>query len=111
MRNIGKEETPSQVFDLIVGTSTGGLIALLVGRLEKSTTEAIKAYQKMGQEIFGVQGVQRWVLQGQFDESKLVDSIKEVIGGTAPGTKLLVDDSLRCRVSLRRCSNCLKFLC
>ncbi|KAF7946922.1 uncharacterized protein EAE97_004171 [Botrytis byssoidea] len=39
-------------FDTICGTSTGGLIALLLGRLRFSTAEAIRCYASLGKEIF-----------------------------------------------------------
>jgi patatin-like phospholipase/acyl hydrolase len=47
------EPRPFEVFDLIVGTSTGGLIAIMLGRLEMSIDEAIKQYEEVGKEVFG----------------------------------------------------------
>ncbi|KAI8964916.1 hypothetical protein F5Y11DRAFT_363187 [Daldinia sp. FL1419] len=44
---------PCQVFDLIVGTSTGGLIAIMLGRLEMSIEEAIEQYEVVGRKVFG----------------------------------------------------------
>ncbi|KAF8129633.1 acyl transferase/acyl hydrolase/lysophospholipase [Boletus edulis] len=43
---------PCDVFDLICGTATGGLIAILLGRLQMSCEEAIKAYGELEHEIF-----------------------------------------------------------
>lgn len=43
---------PCEWFDLIVGTSTGGLIALMVGRLRMSVDEAIAAYRGLAREVF-----------------------------------------------------------
>ncbi|TEY75197.1 hypothetical protein BOTCAL_0064g00300 [Botryotinia calthae] len=43
---------PADCFDMICGTSTGGLIALLLGRLQLSTAEAIRCYASLGKEIF-----------------------------------------------------------
>lgn len=40
-------------FDLICGTSTGGLLALLFGRLGMSIAEASKCYKELGVKIFG----------------------------------------------------------
>ena len=44
---------PCEVFDLICGTSTGGIIALMLGRLRMSTEEAIDAYIDFSRTVFG----------------------------------------------------------
>ncbi|KDN34799.1 hypothetical protein RSAG8_12134, partial [Rhizoctonia solani AG-8 WAC10335] len=43
----GSEEDilPADFFDLIIGTSTGGIMALMLGRLRMSVGDCIKAYQ------------------------------------------------------------------
>ncbi|KAF9467927.1 acyl transferase/acyl hydrolase/lysophospholipase [Collybia nuda] len=43
---------PYQVFDLICGTSTGGLIAILLGRFGLSCDEAIEVYREIGTTMF-----------------------------------------------------------
>ncbi|KAF8859945.1 FabD/lysophospholipase-like protein [Acephala macrosclerotiorum] len=43
---------PWECFDLIGGTSTGGLIALMLGRLHMTIDEAIVAYQELAPIIF-----------------------------------------------------------
>ncbi|RYP48008.1 hypothetical protein DL769_011253 [Monosporascus sp. CRB-8-3] len=43
---------PCQCFDLICGTSTGGLIAILLGRLGKTLDECEKLFRDFGSEIF-----------------------------------------------------------
>src|SRR5258707_8830226 len=43
---------PCEVFDLICGTATGGLIAILVGRLGMTCGEAITAYDQLEGELF-----------------------------------------------------------
>src|SRR4051812_9890081 len=43
---------PADCFDIICGTSTGGLIAILLGRLRLTVTEAIDVYQEMAKRIF-----------------------------------------------------------
>jgi patatin-like phospholipase/acyl hydrolase len=47
-------ETPLRCewFDLMVGTSTGGLIALMVGRLKMSVGAALEAYRDVAKEVF-----------------------------------------------------------
>lgn len=44
---------PCNIFDLIVGTSTGGLIAVMLGRLHMSIDECIATYERVGGEVFG----------------------------------------------------------
>ncbi|KAJ9647636.1 hypothetical protein H2204_000266 [Knufia peltigerae] len=48
----GARLEPWQEFDMIAGTSTGGLIALMLGRLRMSVSDCIKAYKEMSKEIF-----------------------------------------------------------
>lgn len=43
---------PCHVFDLIVGTSTGGIIAAMLGRLEMTIEEALRQYEKVGKRVF-----------------------------------------------------------
>ena len=43
---------PCQIFDLIIGTSTGGLIATMLGRLEMSVEEALQQYEAVGKKVF-----------------------------------------------------------
>lgn len=44
---------PHQVFDLICGSSTGGIVALLLGRFGLSCTKAIQLYRSFANEITG----------------------------------------------------------
>ncbi|KAF1830423.1 FabD/lysophospholipase-like protein [Decorospora gaudefroyi] len=44
---------PCDVFDLIIGTSTGGLIAVMLGRLHMTIEECITKYEELGGEVFG----------------------------------------------------------
>ncbi|MCJ1424732.1 hypothetical protein MMC29_002620 [Sticta canariensis] len=44
---------PQHVFKLVAGTSTGGLIALMFGKMEMTVGECIKQYEKLSKNIFG----------------------------------------------------------
>jgi patatin-like phospholipase/acyl hydrolase len=44
---------PCNFFDLIIGTSTGGLIAVMLGRLHMTIDECIAKYEQLGKEVFG----------------------------------------------------------
>ncbi|KAG6906706.1 hypothetical protein DXG01_012530 [Tephrocybe rancida] len=43
---------PCQYFDMICGTSTGGLIAIMLGRLQMRISECIEAYTSLASDIF-----------------------------------------------------------
>ena len=51
--DLADEPKPCEVFDLIVGTSTGGLIAVMLGRLHMSVDECIRKYEDLSSDIFG----------------------------------------------------------
>ena len=44
---------PHQVFDLICGSSTGGIVALLLGRFGLDCPKAIRLYRSFADEITG----------------------------------------------------------
>ncbi|KIM98305.1 hypothetical protein OIDMADRAFT_202122, partial [Oidiodendron maius Zn] len=46
---------PCEIFDLIGGTNTGGLIAIMLGRLEMDVDECITAYSELAAAVFGEQ--------------------------------------------------------
>lgn len=84
----GARLEPWQEFDMIAGTSTGGLIALMLGRLRMSVKDCIKAYKEMSKEIFTPS--QRTVnlagrsidflhARGRFKSEPLGNSIKQML--------------------------------
>ncbi|KAF7543621.1 hypothetical protein G7Z17_g10591 [Cylindrodendrum hubeiense] len=48
-----KEPLPCEVFDFIAGASTGGLIAIMIGRLRMTIDECLGQYEKIGLRVFG----------------------------------------------------------
>ncbi|MCJ1456642.1 hypothetical protein MMC28_007004 [Mycoblastus sanguinarius] len=44
---------PCHYFDYIAGTSTGGLISIMLGRLRMSIDECISEYETLGAKVFG----------------------------------------------------------
>ena len=44
---------PHHVFQLVAGTSTGGLIALMLGKMGMTVDECITQYEKLSKVIFG----------------------------------------------------------
>lgn len=74
---------PCEVFDLIGGTSTGGLIAIMLGRLGMDVDECIEAYVELIKTIFEqklnslpVGGTGK--IKSRFDSGKLKDAIMAV---------------------------------
>jgi patatin-like phospholipase/acyl hydrolase len=52
--------SPCQIFDLICGASTGGIIAILLGRLGLDCSTAISIYQELGPRVFGKEKGKMW---------------------------------------------------
>ncbi|KAI0412396.1 hypothetical protein F5X98DRAFT_379817 [Xylaria grammica] len=51
-KNLESVPKPCEYFDLIGGTSTGGIIAIMLGRLGMTVDECIRAYDKVAQTAF-----------------------------------------------------------
>lgn len=66
-------------FDLIAGTSTGGLIALALGA-GLSTTEIVDFYTSRGPEIFPGRGRLRQLLRSKHAPGPLGTALREVLG-------------------------------
>ncbi|KAF2143150.1 uncharacterized protein K452DRAFT_225410 [Aplosporella prunicola CBS 121167] len=90
MKRLNKERgapvKPCDLFDLIGGTSTGGLIAIMLGRLEMEVDECIQSYVDLMGKVFHKGRV--WnpfsiTLAGnrraRFDSRKLEEAIRAVI--------------------------------
>lgn len=92
---------PCDVFDLIGGTSTGGLIAIMLGRLEMGVDECILAYTELMESVFSekINNVPvDWSgkIVSQYDSKKLKNAIENVItrAGLSP-TDLMNDGKPR----------------
>ncbi|KAH0396665.1 phospholipase, patatin family protein, partial [Aureobasidium melanogenum] len=74
---------PCDYFDIIGGTSTGGLIAIMLGRLEMSVDECIKTYTELSKDVFhktrripiGIKGD----LKERYDSEALAQAVKNVL--------------------------------
>ncbi|KAJ7770426.1 FabD/lysophospholipase-like protein, partial [Mycena metata] len=78
VENLPEVPRPCDYFDLIGGTSTGGLIALMLGRLQMSVEDAVKAYGELSKEVFS--DVKSKGHDGRFKASKLEKAIKRIVG-------------------------------
>lgn len=68
---------PCEVFDLIGGTSTGGLIAIMLGRLRMSVDQAIEEYRVLAKEVFGEK--KPFFSDGSFKATNLQKAIQSVV--------------------------------
>jgi patatin-like phospholipase/acyl hydrolase len=59
---------PSDVFDVVAGTSTGGLIAIMLGKLHMSVPQCVEQYQTMAKELFSKISIRGWVSRGHWKE-------------------------------------------
>jgi hypothetical protein len=76
-----------QEFDLIGGTSTGGLIALMLGRLRMPVEKCIEAYQKLSRKIFSPvhsevnvvgRAVQKFKADGKYESEPLERIVRDM---------------------------------
>ncbi|KAK5165890.1 uncharacterized protein LTR77_008814 [Saxophila tyrrhenica] len=87
---------PCDCFDLIGGTSTGGLIAIMLGRLRMSAQEAITAYTELSKPVFTQQRHRlglRGGLQGRYDSQALEQGVKAMLWSQGYDDETLLKDS------------------
>lgn len=87
---------PCDYFDMIGGTSTGGLIAIMLGRLQMTVDECIDAYTSLSDRVFeksrhrvNIKGK----LQGRFDTAELERAIKEIVSAREISEDALLKDA------------------
>ncbi|KAG9119619.1 hypothetical protein FRC07_005285 [Ceratobasidium sp. 392] len=56
----GQQLNPYECFDFIAGTSTGGLIAIMLGRLKMTVQQCIDEYQLLAEQVFGHDSVEKY---------------------------------------------------
>lgn len=84
MENINPRDPPKpcEYFDMICGTSTGGLIAIMLGRLRMSVSDCILEYQKLSASVFAKCRHRLTLtgkIQGRFDHEALEGGVKDML--------------------------------
>lgn len=69
---------PCHYFDFMYGTSTGGLIATILGRLRMTVPEALELYRKVGNDLFGVRR-SRVPLRTKYYHEPLEKAVREIV--------------------------------
>ena len=73
---------PCEYFNMIGGTSTGGIIALMIGKLQMGIDECIAEYERLTSKVFTKcqRGVTwRGTIQGRFDHDALVIGVQDLL--------------------------------
>lgn len=68
---------PCQVFDMMGGTSTGGLLAIMLGRLQMTVDEAIEEYLVLSKTMFAKK--KSFFSSGKYSAAKLADAIQRMV--------------------------------
>jgi patatin-like phospholipase/acyl hydrolase len=87
---------PCDYFDMIGGTSTGGLVAVMLGRLRMTVDECIDAYVSLSDNIFEKKCHRVKIngqLQGRFDTAALERAIKKILRDCGLAEDALFRDS------------------
>ncbi|KAI9783465.1 MAG: hypothetical protein M1816_001347 [Peltula sp. TS41687] len=87
---------PCDYFDMIGGTSTGGLIAIMLGRLKMSVDECIDAYISLSDKVFQKKrhrATGKGNIQGRFDSEELARVVKEMVAEGGLQEDALLKDS------------------
>lgn len=102
---------PCHYFDYMVGTSTGGLISIMLGRLRMNVDDCIEEYETLGGKVFGksryfhIRSIPPfWLPREKYNHETLETVIQSLIDrripkiGQFPGGKTFAFDENRCRV-------------
>ncbi|KXT18428.1 hypothetical protein AC579_8156 [Pseudocercospora musae] len=73
-----EELLPCHYFDFMYGTSTGGLIATILGRLRMTVTEGLELYRKVGDDLFGRRR-SRVPLKTKYYHEPLEKAVREIV--------------------------------
>ncbi|KAK0216714.1 acyl transferase/acyl hydrolase/lysophospholipase [Armillaria nabsnona] len=76
---------PCEYFHLIGGSGTGGLNAIMLGRLKMSAEDALCNYKKLAATVFSPDNRKRVYKDDKFKVSTLEEEIKEIVKNSCEG--------------------------
>ena len=93
---------PCDYFDMIGGTSTGGLIAIMLGRLQMTVDECIDGYTSLSDKVFEKKSIGVTIkgkIRGRFNIAELEQAVKQILAQRGLSEDILLKDSLApCKV-------------
>ncbi|CAK7240110.1 MAG: hypothetical protein STHCBS139747_001547 [Sporothrix thermara] len=91
---------PCDYFDMIGGTSTGGLIAIMLGRLRMTVAECIEAYMFLSERVFKKETHRKinGKLQARSGTVELAEAIKQILRARGLDDDTLLKDDGPCKV-------------
>ena len=72
------ELLPCHYFDFMYGTSTGGLIGTMLGRLRMSVSQCLEIYREVGQTLFGKQR-SKVPLTTKYHDKPLKHAVRDIV--------------------------------
>ncbi|KAK3906962.1 hypothetical protein C8A05DRAFT_11320 [Staphylotrichum tortipilum] len=94
IKGLDKIPKPCDYFHMIGGTSTGGLIAIMLGRLRMSTEEALREYDHFAKKIFSFRNKKWSRATEKFRATALQDAVQDLVRRRGMGEDLY-DHTLR----------------
>ncbi|KAJ2900294.1 Patatin-like protein 2 [Zalerion maritima] len=87
LRKLDSLPRPCDYFHLIGGTSTGGLVTIMLGRMKMTTEQAIKGYHDFAKKIFGRKKskVRFW----EYNEETLAQAVRDMVEYEGNGETML----------------------
>ncbi|KAK3356215.1 hypothetical protein B0H65DRAFT_71172 [Neurospora tetraspora] len=70
---------PCEYFHIMGGTSTGGLVAILLGRLRMTTEEALEKYYDLGKVIFHKSNKKKVEISAKYGPEALETAVKKLV--------------------------------
>ncbi|MCJ1393483.1 hypothetical protein MMC18_006358 [Xylographa bjoerkii] len=104
MINPSSPPEPYECFDMIGGSSTGGLLAIMLGRLKMGVDDCIKAYLDLFESVFAKPRYHFRLfppkIRSRFDNRKLQEAVQRIVVMSGlSGEASLKDEEAECRVS------------
>ncbi|KAL2263400.1 hypothetical protein VTK26DRAFT_6942 [Humicola hyalothermophila] len=87
--NLDEIPKPCDYFHLIAGTSTGGLIAIMLGRLRMSTEEALREYDRCAAKVFSFRNKKWTTVTEKFRATALQEVVEDLVRRRNMGEDLL----------------------